>query len=209
MGWYGAVMLLVGRGTIMDGKSISVTLLTVPALVVVFILAGSSGRLGVWLREHAGPLIIGGLSLIAVLVTVWRPSWMAQAFLNVMRNTFEPAQGLWGVTWIVLIPLFLFATRYPRLPHARLFTVWVGSYLMLLYISAAFFSVPHKVGWTSSANRMLSVVLLTTWVFVLVHFSAVSANVRERIRWQDLDRRMSDAPGGGQTRRGPEAASGK
>ena len=95
-------------------------------------------------------------------------------FINLLKD------GRWGVIWIALPILFIFAVLIKKVKHESVFTIYIISFL-LIFNSINIFRYGWRRGWGDSGNRMLLHVVFILAFYVFLKLASFIFSKRENL----------------------------
>ncbi|HUG74455.1 MAG TPA: hypothetical protein VMM81_02120, partial [Acidimicrobiia bacterium] len=139
------------------------------------VVAGGSARTAI-LARLADRWILWGLGAMLVVFTALRPTLLRDTLFATANNLgpdvtfrFSPGGGgLWGVTWLVLVPLVAAALIAIRFPRDRLWRVVVIGFGYLYLLMPFLRGSPWRIGYGDSGNRIASHIVLVLVAYLVL-----------------------------------------
>jgi len=150
--WLVVIAVLIGSGT---------RLLT--PLRILVILAGYvgmgllvGGQRYQWVRKLSTrgiEFVLWGCVILISILFILRSAHMLESVVNLAHNLF--VSGRWGITWYIVIILWLFSYWEKNLPQKDIFQFGLPAYFLFI-LSLVFLRAPYHENWWDSANRMMT-----------------------------------------------------
>ncbi len=112
-------------------------------------------------------LMLLGVVFTLVGLTIWKPQ-SASTIINTIKNMYVQDTSLWGVTWMVMVAVFVASFTLPALPHSALFRYGLPILWLLTLVISFVRADPYYVAWFDSGNRMLTHVYLAFIFYLLL-----------------------------------------
>ena len=113
-------------------------------------------------------MLIGALAVIC-FTFLQKPQHMTDSLSHVVQNMYANGDW-WGLSWGVLLALFVASWTQPRLAYERLLTfTLIVSFILIIVLS--FLRSSYRVGWDDSGNRMLIHLMPILCFYVILKFT--------------------------------------
>jgi hypothetical protein len=100
------------------------------------------------------------------------PARMASYLVTLLTNM--TVYGLWGVGWFVLLAVAVLAISQPAFSNEEFFSIGIPAFLLLLYIIVTRSEI-SRLDWGDSANRMLTHIYPTIFLYFALKFGVGSS----------------------------------
>ncbi len=176
-GWFIYLFFSVTDETyILDSSNI---LIILTALVGFSLLVIGTGWK--WIRNNLLPrlpwLLLVASFCVCIVLFALDPDRM-RGFLNAMLLNISE-YGLWGMGWFIATAGLLLASALPSLPYERFFSVGIPTFLVFLYAISTR-NVSYQLDWGDSANRMLTHIFPTLYLYLSVKFGRGPYSIEEK-----------------------------
>jgi hypothetical protein len=196
--WYAALALGGARGDILSPPTLAV-LLVAPCVALAIGLLPPTNPV----RQLASPRVMIVVMLLGTLAqTVLRRPEAPKSAAVMVQNLL--VDGRWGPVWWLVIALPVALWIQPDWPTARsrsdspvdtgartgnVWTGAIGAYVAMVALLGVVRSLPYRIGWSDSGNRMLVHVVPA----IVVGFTMTAVRIRGR-RGLDADVDPADGP---------------
>ncbi len=127
------------------------------------------------LRRKFPPVVVGLLLLLVAFLTTVKMALAKTNFVVMIANLFAPV-GLWELFWIVTLPLLLLSLLIHREKAGDGFVMYfIFAYILLLCGVFFFRSVPLRLGFGDSANRMFIHITPVIIYYLAVRFGSLGS----------------------------------
>ena len=160
--WYGVLLMQY-----VDPEDTVVVLGNTIAVMAAALLTILGGTMQLRrLVRHSGWLMLVGLALGLVVLGVSNPELLANSAIATSRNLVS--DGMWLLTWPVVLALGIVALSVQRIPEGRFWTTSIIGFGVLWWLLPLLRGGPWRVGTGDSGNRILAHFLPVVMLFLVL-----------------------------------------